>query len=194
MNYKDYNDYELIYMVREQDENSYGVLFQKYIPVIRRLAAEYYRSFGSYGYDLDDFIQEGYLAFQKALRSFDEEKEILFYTFATVCIRRKLCSFCRKISSDKKNISNEFFVDYEEYPVIDVHNDTEGYFSYESFWNSIWDIVYDCSFEYICVFELRLNHFHYSEIEKLLGISIRRAQVIMKRIQIKLRKEVNFFT
>ena len=37
MDYKDYNDYELIYMVRENDDSSYDILFQKYIPIIKRM-------------------------------------------------------------------------------------------------------------------------------------------------------------
>ena len=44
-------------------------------------------------------------------------------------------------------------------------------------------------FEYTCVFELRMNQFQYLEIEKLLGVSVRRAEFMVHRIQKKIRKE-----
>ena len=192
MEYKNYNDYELIYMVRENDETSYGTLLEKYLPIIRRIAMDCYKGFSSYGYDFDDFVQEGYLAFQKALSSFDEDKDVLFYTYVSICVRRKIYSFCKKISSSKKNISYDSCVACEDSPLVDPESDISQYFSYQEFWKNIWDIIYLFPYEYAWIFELRMNHFQYFEIEELLGISIRRAQFIMRRIQKKIRKEMEF--
>ena len=99
MNYKKYNDYELIYMVHEEDEWSRKILYQKYNPVICSIANEIYGRFNQYGYDYEDFVQEAYIAFQGALSSYNEEKNTLFYSFVVLCIRRRLLSFCRKITS-----------------------------------------------------------------------------------------------
>ena len=190
MNYKNYNDYELIYMVRENDDVSYDALFQKYLPIIKRIACDYYRSYSTYGYDLDDFIQEGYLGFQKAITSYDEHKDILFYTFVTLCIHRKILNFCKRITCDRKNISNTNFVDYEEVPLIDSCMDIDKIFSYRELLSTIWDIIYDFPLEYISVFELRMNQFHYSEIAQLLDITTRRAEFMVRRVLKKIRKEL----
>ena len=80
MNYKKYNDYELIYNVRENDDNSYNDLFNKYIPIMKRLAYNYYNKYSNYGYDLEDFQQEAFIAFHSAVNNFSESKNILFYT------------------------------------------------------------------------------------------------------------------
>jgi len=192
MEYKKYNDYELVYMVRENDDDSYAILFEKYLPIIRRIAGDYYKSYSSYGSDLDDFIQEGYLGFQKALLSYDENKDVLFYTYVVLCIHRKLLSYCKRITCDSKNISNTNYVDYESIPLMDDSPLLEDIFTNRELYHNIWDIVYTFSFEYTCVFELRMNHFHYDEISTLLDISVRRAQFIVRKIQQKLRKEIVF--
>lgn len=192
MKYKNYNDYELIYMIRENDDASYDILFQKYLPIIRRIAMDCYQGFQNYGYDYDDFLQEGYFAFQKALLSYHEEKDILFYTFASLCIRRKLYSFCRKISNDKKNINSEYLVDCDDTFIEDMSIDIEKNFSYQELWKSIWDVVYQFSLDFICVFELRIHQFSFSQIEELLEISTRRAQTMMNKIQKEIRQKVDF--
>ena len=192
MDYKKYNDYELIYMVRENDDYSYGTLLNKYLPIIRSIAGDYYKRFDSFGYELDDFIQEGHLGFQKALRYFDEKKDILFYTFVTLCINRRLLSFCKRITCDKKNISSYYFDDIDKISIAD-EDDTELYFLEKEFYSDIWSIVYTYPIEYSCVFELRLNQFHYPEIERLLNISSRRAQRMMHILYKKIRKELQVY-
>lgn len=189
MKYKDYNDYELIYMVREQDEGSYGILFQKYLPIIKRIAYDYYNSYNTYGYDLDDFIQEGYLGFQKAILSYDENKDILFYTFVTLCIHRKIINFCKRISCDRKNISNVNYVDCDEVPLVDSSLGMDTLLSFQELFSDVWDVIYTFPIEYTSVFELRMNHFRYSEISQLLDVSTRKAEFMVRRIMNKIRKE-----
>ena len=192
MNYQNYNDYELIYMVREHDDDSYDVLFQKYLPIIKKIASDYYKNFSSYGCDLDDFIQEGYLGFQRAVSSYDEEKDILFYTFVVICIHRKILSFCRKITSSRKNISNHYLVDCDDVPLLDPFPGMESLFLNRDFLTCLWNVIYSFPFEYTCVFELRMNQFHYSEISELLDIPIRRAHFIVNKVQKKIRQELNY--
>ena len=55
MDYKKYNDYELIYMVHENDEVSTNLLLKKYYPIIFKLSHEYYNKYYCSGYELDDF-------------------------------------------------------------------------------------------------------------------------------------------
>ena len=71
MNYKNYNDYELIYMVREKDDYSEDILLKKYLPVIKSISSEYYLKYKNYCCEYDDFLQEAMIGFQKALVSYD---------------------------------------------------------------------------------------------------------------------------
>ena len=38
----EYNDYELVYLVREQNEAALDILIQKYSPLIGKIASSYY--------------------------------------------------------------------------------------------------------------------------------------------------------
>ena len=192
MNYQNYNDYELIYMVREHDDDSYGTLFEKYIPVIKHIAIDYYRQLQSYGYDLDDFIQEGYLGFQDAVLAFDERKDCLFYTFLVICINRKILSFCKRITSDSKNVSNTRFVNSDDVEILDSFPGMEELFLNREFLKCMWDIIYSFPIEYSAVYELKMNQFHYSEIAKLLDIKVKRVQFIVRTVSLKIRKELSF--
>lgn len=93
MNYKSLNDYELIYMVRESDDSSRDILYEKYMPIISSVSSDYYLKYKDFGCDYDDFLQEAMIGFQKALVSYDENRDNLFYTFVIVCIHRRLLSF-----------------------------------------------------------------------------------------------------
>lgn len=173
MNYKR-NDYELIYMVRENDENSRDILFEKYLPIIKSLASEYYQKYDSYGYDYEDFVQEALVAFQKSLVSFDEAKDTLFYTFTVVCIRRSLLSFCRNITNSKKNISNNNLLSVDEYENVieDVDSNISSITDILEVNKMVKEMIFDMSFENSCIFELRYNGFSYREIGILLDLPV----------------------
>jgi RNA polymerase sigma factor (sigma-70 family) len=193
MNYRKYNDYELIYMVRENDENSYDILMDKYLPIIKNISYHYYNCYSNYGYDLDDFLQEGYCAFFSALNHFDEGKDTLFYTFLVVCLHRSFISFCKKITNEKKNINNSLLVSLEDLDVVDDACDTEDYFIYRSNVKDIWNIIYKKPIEYISVFELRWNHFTFIEISKLLDISVNKIRNIYKNCIRSIQRELNYY-
>lgn len=170
MNYKNYNDYELIYSVREKDDLAFDIIFEKYQPIIRKIAGDYFKSYANYGYDYEDFVQEGNIAFQKALIYYDENKNSIFYTFAVLCIRRKLLSFCRKISSAENKISNKELIDIDNCIVIDDKNSISSFIDYCELEKIIKKVLYNLSFEKSSIFELRINGFTYSEIGVLLNL------------------------
>lgn len=190
MSYSKYNDYELIYMVRENDDNSYDALFNKYVPIVKRIAYEHYKNYSNYGYDYDDFVQEGFLAFQKALSIYNPDKDCLFYTFLILCINRSLITFCKRISCSKKNINNNNFVDIDEVFIAGDSFIDSSFVSLEKV-RDIWNIVYELDFIYICIFELRFNGFSFKEIELLLDIPIRKAQFIYNKVNRIIRLKMN---
>ena len=185
-----YNDYELISMVRENDESSYDTLFQKYTPIIKKLASNYYHLYENFGCDYEDFLQEAYISFQTAVRTYDESKDALFYTFVVLCVKRGLLTFCRKFQADKSNCNYDNFVEYDDLFLEDYSCDVEREVMFSEIIKEIWSIVYDFPFEYICVFELKINNFNYREIESLIGISVRKAQGMVSKIYGKIHKSL----
>lgn len=172
MNYKNYNDYELIYMVRENDEDSSDILLKKYEPIIKKISNEYYLKFSKYGYDYEDFLQEAYISFYKAISNYDDKVKCLFYTFVVMCIRRGLISFCRKITCGKKNLSYDNFVEIEKYEIADCRSDVSSKIDKSEINRIIHDFINNLSFDDSNIFELRYNNFTFSEISILLDIPI----------------------
>lgn len=171
MKYKQ-NDYELIYMVRENDDSCRDILYEKYLPVIKSIANEFYQKFGTFGYDYDDFLQETMIAFQKSIINFNETKNTLFYTFSVICMRRSLLTFCRNISNTRKNVSNINYLSIDEYEniILDTSSDMDSISDVHEIYEISRKIIMELSFENGCIFELRFNGFSYREIGILLDI------------------------
>lgn len=171
MNYKEYNDYELLYMIREKDESSVDVLYEKYLPVIKGLASEFYQKckYINYNIEYEDYFQEAAIAFQDAIINYDDNKGSMFYTFVVMCMRRRLLSFIRDISKNKSvsyialdNI-DEVFLEDEQY---NVDNIVTGMEVADIVKKAITNLPNETS----AVFELRINGFNYREIAILLDI------------------------
>ena len=190
MNYKNYNDYELISMVRENDEFSYYSLFEKYKPIVKNISKEFYDRYSDYGYDYDDFIQEGYVGFQNALNKYDSSKGALFYTFVELCIRRRLLSFTKNITLPKRNISNKYFVSLDDLDVRDNSVSLNDELDYEDTMNTIKDVLYSLDLKYTAPFELKMNNFSLKEISILLEVSINSVSYRVNLVSAEIRTRI----
>ena len=190
MNYKNYNDYELISMVRENDEFSYYSLFEKYKPIVKNISKEFYDRYSDYGYDYDDFIQEGYVGFQNALNKYDSSKGALFYTFVELCIRRRLLSFTKNITLPKRNISNKYFVSLDDLDVGDNSVSLNEELDYEDTMNTIKDVLYSLDLKYTAPFELKMNNFSLKEISILLEVSINSVSYRVNLVRDEIRTRI----
>ena len=185
MVYKDINDYYLIDMICENDELSYGMLFDKYRPLIKKIASNFYRNYKNYGYEYDDFLQEGYLGFYKALKNFNLNKSVLFYTFVSLCVNRQLISFVNKISSKAYNY---ILLPLDEYDLIYTGvKDNYDYYLEEL----IKEVLNESSIEDASVFELRYNNFSYKEIEVLLDIDYAQAEYRYRKLKLLLKDKID---
>lgn len=171
MDYKNYNDYELLYMVKENNDFMCDIIFNKYKNIIKRIAYNYFNSYRSNGIEYDDLIQEGYLGLNSAIYSFKEKENCSFYTFAIICIERQIKTYCKKISASKHEVlnnalslddDNNYFVPYTFDNVFNNILSKDDFIHYKNI----------LSFKNSVVFELRYNGFSYKEISLLLDIPI----------------------
>ncbi|MBR2828618.1 MAG: sigma-70 family RNA polymerase sigma factor [Bacilli bacterium] len=194
MKYNNYNDYELIYMVRENDDNSSDILYQKYYPIIHNLANSFYQLNKYYGYDFEDFLQEANLAFYKALSSYNEKEDTLFYTFVVICIRRKLLSFSKKIANKKNNYSSLDCISIEEVELEDVQSNFDMLIEKNEIDNIIHDFLYSLPFDSACIFELKMNGYTYREMSILLDAPISSLEFKHRTSNEKLKKLLHDFS
>ncbi len=193
MKYKDYNDYELLYMVRENDDLSRDLLLKKYSPIINKIALDFFNNYKNYGYEYDDFYQEAMLAFNNAVVSYNENKNTLFYTFVVVCIKRALLSFTRNISS--KNANYNLFVELNDSDLIDEKSNIEDIFKDKEIQDICMEIIYnpDLSIKDTSILELRMNGFTWKEISILLDSSNSSIQFRFRKMKNELLKYLSIY-
>ena len=175
--YKDLNDYEIIYMVRENDDDATNLLFDKYKPIVVSMAKEYYKAVKRYGLEYEDLLQEGNCALYKAIKQFSEETNSCFYTYATICINSKFKNLLITNNACKYQALNSSISLYEEYDdkvLIDYLKDDRAIdpnvaIEINELETQLKDILYSMDFEDSIICELKINGFTYNDIAKLLN-------------------------
>ena len=190
MDYEINNDYELIYLIQEEDEQALNIMLKKYEPLIKKIVNHYYRIFKDFNIDFQDLVQEGRIGLYRAIKSYKEDKNILFYTFAFMCIKGQILAIYKKSLRDKNKSStlaslHDDLAFFEETGYIDS---PEKLMEESLITRQIIEFKNNLEFIDANIFELRYNSFNYKEISKLLDISINVVDNKLVKIKKKLRK------
>ena len=81
-----FNDFELINMAQEGNEDAVNLIYEKYKPIIVKKSREAYRLVSHHGIEINDIVQEAYMALDEAIKNFKQTEDVKFYTFAMLCI------------------------------------------------------------------------------------------------------------
>ncbi len=194
MNYKDFNDYELLDHIHSCNEDANEIMIYKYRPLTVNLAKKLIK-YCNGGIDLNDLIQEGLIGLNEAVNSFREDKETNFGTYAKLCIERRMYSLVKSTRTYKNKILNEsislededennidrFLVDNTTNPSEMVEeNDYQ-----EKVLNELNNQLTDLEKQ---VFELKKNDFNYKEIAEILDKDPKVIDNTIQRIKTKLKK------
>jgi len=189
------NDNELIFLIKENDEYATNLLYEKYKPIIISKANSYISYANNLGIDLSDLIQEAMLGFQEAINNYKEDENVLFYTFALICIDRKLKTFIHSNNKLKNKILNEaiYFDDTKDDSslldfVFDENNnplntiiESEGQLELDI---KIKDVLTNLESN---IYELKINGASNLEIAKLLDIDKKVVYNAIHRIKSKIK-------
>ncbi len=202
--YKNLDDTELIYMIKENTDN-YELMLEKYRPLILGICQKYIQAAKEGGYEFEDLMQIANIALFDAIKSYDSNYDVLFYTFLVRCIKNRLNNEIRYQKSNKKRTLNTA-ISYDEpikgtnktlLEIIPDKNaiepltsilDEQDEITYTNFLNSL-------PFEAALVYELKINGFSNFEIETFLQISMKdivRNMNIARRKLAKLAKTYQF--
>jgi RNA polymerase sporulation-specific sigma factor len=194
----EYNDYELLYLYNEGNEEAGRILYNKYKLVAELKAKKYGRYANKLGLDFNDLVQEGMIGFSEALKDFKYEKDVKFATFASLCIERQICSAIMAANRNKHKILNESLsLDYVsddskkpiiEYVIEDRENNPLEYIidleKEEETYHKIKEHLTDFENQ---VLQLKLNNFNYREIAEILDKSVKSIDNTLQRIKNKIR-------
>ncbi len=193
--YDEYNDYELVDLVNEENEEANNIIFKKYEPLILSLAKEMMKYVHNNGIDLNDMIQEGMIGLNSAIQTFRETKETLFFTYAKTCIKRKMIDLIIANNRQKNQaLNNSISFDRDDdadlsYLVKDEFSNPEHMIINEETKKEIIEYAINelSTIEYQ-IFELRINGFNYKEIAEILDISTKKVDNALHRIKNKLKQ------
>lgn len=197
MDYKDYNDNELLMYICEGNEDANDILYKKYEPIINNLALKISRNYLYTGIEYNDLRQEGLLALYKAADKYVETQNVCFYTFAVKCIQRKMLSLVNHAQSQKNKILSDA-ISYD----VDSEDDykIEGWFADNRtnpeivITNNMYNdcIMNEISKKLNCyewnVLKLKIKGLSYKEIAVVLGKSDKSVDNTLQRIRRKLKK------
>lgn len=194
MNYKEFNDYELLDHIYSCNEAANEILIYKYRPLTISLAKKLIK-YCSGGVDMNDLIQEGLVGLNEAIKSFRDDKDTNFGTYAKLCIERRMFSIVKStrtyknkilneslsIENDEENNIDKFLIDKDSNPssMVEEHD------YQEKILKELNEKLTDFEKQ---VFELKKNNFNYKEIAEILDKDSKAIDNTIQRIKTKLKK------
>ena len=193
MNYKNFNDYELLDYIYSCNEDANEILLYKYRPLIVSIAKKMLK-YCNGGVDLNDLVQEGMLGLNDAINSFRDDKETNFGTYARLCIERRIYSLAKSTRTYKNKILNESISieDEDDFTIdrflMDNSSNPDSMISENDFQN---DIITKLKSQLTDlekgVLELKKNDFNYKEIADILEKEPKAIDNALQRIKNKLK-------
>lgn len=191
----EYNDFELVSLAQENNEEAIEILYKKYNDLIQRKAKRVLRILKGSGIELSDIIQEALIGFDEAIRKFNQNDDTIFFTFAIICIDGRIKTFILKQNRGKYRFLNEA-VNFEnrdsECNLLDLLSDNvtpESLLFNDVSESEIYIKIKNglTGFEDV-VFELKIQGYEYKEIANILDIDSKDIYNAINRIRIKTKK------
>lgn len=142
-----YNDYELLYLIKDGNEKALEYMFKKYDILIYKIASSLYFKSDK----LEDLLQEGRMVLYYCIYNYNENQNINFYGYFTICLKR---TYYKLLKTD---YYTGLLVNEDKIP-IDIVPDNKNYiiFSGNQLFN---DEMYIMLFDECIIGDLNLTDF-----------------------------------
>lgn len=193
------NDYELIYLAQEQNEDALEILYRKYENLINFLIHKKINLISQNYIDIADFYSVVLPAFSDSIKYFDANRNASFATFLSVVINNRINSCLKKYFSQKEQFFNSTLsldLDYEDYTILDCIIDykLDPWYNISDHENTI-ELLKKIkrvlsNFEYE-IYTLLVQGFNYQQIARMLNKTPKQIDNAMQRIKNKLKLLLN---
>lgn len=95
--YENYSDEEIIRLIHKGDEFASEYIIVKYKDLVKIKSRTYF----IIGADKEDIVQEGMIGLFKAIRDFNPDKNVSFFSFAELCITRQIITAIKSANRQK---------------------------------------------------------------------------------------------
>jgi len=189
------NDYELVSLAQEENnEDAINLIYQKYKPIIIKKSRNAIMFVTHHGIEINDIMQEGFIALDEAIKNFSQDDSASFYTFANLCIDRKIFNYIRRANGGKDRILNEaVMIDDVLDKVLADSSDLEGSLISRDVEDSLIDEIRDTLTDFEReVFDLKVSGYSFEEIAKALDKDLKSIYNTFHRIKMKFKKNMKF--
>ncbi|MBR3817508.1 MAG: sigma-70 family RNA polymerase sigma factor [Clostridia bacterium] len=189
MDYSLLKDEELVILSKSNNESAFSVLTKRYTDVAVIISA----AFTDTDIEREDMIQEAMIAFLGAVYSFSGEKGCSFKTYTSRCMRNRIVSILRNLSS-KKRVPSFLTVSIEENPDLISAPSPEESVTTENTAELIHSVIAQSLTEKEKqVFALFLTDYRYEEIANRLGMTPKAVDNTLHRARKKLREKLSSY-
>lgn len=187
------NEYEIIYLVQEGNEEARKILYDKYKNLLEKNARIFYQNNSNKGIDFKDILLELQIAFEEAVNNYDQDKGAIFSTYLISYINNTLKYWNRTLSRQKNKILSEalsmedenvnYYSNLQHADLLCDNYVFEEELNIEDMYNNLSDkekqiIVY------------LKDNYSYKEIADILNKDVKYVYNIIYRIKNKLRNNV----
>lgn len=189
------NDYEVISLAKEKEEEAIELIHLKYNPLKIKICNKYEQIGKRNGLERKDLWQECSLALSIAIDNFNEKETCSFKTYASLCIEKHIINIIRFYQKNKYKTLNEAISledtddnNIERIKMIKDNrkNPEELLLEKEKEKDFIKRIVSGLSSLEECVFLLKIQNFTYQEISNILDLSKKSIDNTLQRIRKKI--------
>ena len=193
----EFQDEELVSMVKENNEEAKDELFKKYSYIIDIIISKYKKTIYALGIDINEVKQEASLSFVDAIIKYSGNKDTSLPTFISLVVERKIQNCIRKAETIKNKIYNESYsLDYEyeafKRPLNEIigdntHDPLKTMENEESYKELIQKIEHILSPFEKDVYNLIIREFNYQDIAKILNKEPKQIDNTIQRIRNKIK-------
>lgn len=183
-------DCELCELVIKNHSQAVSELIKRYMPMINFQAYSVHKN----SIDIDDFIQEGLIAFIRSIYAFDSQKQVTFKTFSSSCIRNALLNFAisqktikNKSLNDAVSLQENYFYDTVDFHCSDPLSLVVMKENISEFKKNIESLLSNLELQAL---RLYLDEYSYEEIATMLCTTIKAVGNALQRVRRKIRSVI----
>ena len=186
------NEYELVFLAQEGNEDAINLIYQKYKPIIIKKSTNSIVFATHHGIDINDIMQEGFIGLDEAIKNFSQDTDATFYTFANLCIDRQIFNYLRKMTGSRDRVLNESITinDGLESTVDDGNNLELNFVGHDNDIQLAREIRQFLTEFERKVFDLKIDGYSFEDIAKKLGKDIKSIYNTFHRIRLKIKKNI----
>lgn len=188
----DSNEYELVFLAQEGNEDAINLIYQKYKPIVVKKSKNSILFAAHHGIDINDIMQEGFIGLDEAIKNFSQDTDASFYTFALLCIDRQILNYIRKMTGGKDKPLNEAIsiTDNLEKTVDDGTNIELSFINHDDDINTVNEIRKILTDFERTVFDMKIKGYTFDEISEILNKDRKSIYNTFQRIRLKIKRNI----